>query len=597
MIMSLHPDVSMLAFFQATQLNLFERFLTQAVAGIDSTSITAGMQNVAYVALVIGFLWQVYQSALHGGDVRGLGTSLIKYVVTAVVVMNYHAIFTTLNQGFVNAGNWIGSASGGLNLLDNWMSDLKTQYSQDASQKMWGLITGSMAGLIDGILILVAYILYPVVIVIFGFFYILYGSILYIFGPIVIALMPLGATNRLAKSYVENVFIWNAWPVLYGGFGALLSAVQMGQLNQMLSQNDFLGGLGNLEASFLIGFASIIYSLAIAVIPFMAKKIVSGEVGATAGTLIGAAATALTAGAAAVEGATSGAAAAGGASANTAAPTGSSAVSPTGGAGQSGKSPAASNQPAPPQQSPGAATTRSPGTGGSDQARSLVNDSFASTSSTKTPAEANSNSGPTVEGHAEQIRGSFGDAMGPDKADAQKSDGVPAPAGGSVSASLRRDGAGTKSKSTGSSSASAMRAPNVRREGLATWGAYHAARLAAHGAVAGGGAIGRTGKAAYEAVTNPVGSSGKVGSLAGQVSGTVANSAENAAEAFSAVGQTIAHPIATAKSGAAAIGNRVSDAASQVANMARRSVNEAQTKFSEAYGDLRRSKEPESDQE
>ena len=182
------------------------------------------------------------------------------------------------------AANWIGSASGGLNLLDNWMSDLKTQYSQDASQKMWGLITGSIAGLIDGILILVAYILYPVVIVIFGFFYILYGSILYIFGPIVIALMPLGATNRLAKSYVENVFIWNAWPVLYGGFGALLSAVQMGQLNQMLSQNDFLGGLGNLEALFLIGFASIIYSLAIAVIPFMAKKIVSGEVGATAGT-------------------------------------------------------------------------------------------------------------------------------------------------------------------------------------------------------------------------------------------------------------------------------------------------------------------------
>src|SRR6266851_237743 len=374
MIATLHPAISVLAFFQATQLNLFERFLTQAVAGIDSTSITSGMQNVAYVILVIGFLWQVYQSALHGGDVRGLGTSLIKYVVTAVVVMNYHAIFTTLNQGFVNAGNWISSASGGLNLLDNWMADLKTQYSQIGYQKMWGLVTGSIAGLIDGILILVAYILYPVVIVIFGFFYILYGSILYIFGPIVIALMPLGATNRLAKSYAENVFIWNAWPVLYGGFGALLSAVQMGQMNQMLSQNDFLGGLGNLEAPILIGFASIIYSLAIAVIPFMAKKIVSGEVGATAGTLIGAAATALTAGAAVVEGATAGAAAAGGASANTSAPTGSSAVSPTGGAGQSGRSPAGSNQPAPPQQSPGAATTRSSGTGANDQAHSPVND-------------------------------------------------------------------------------------------------------------------------------------------------------------------------------------------------------------------------------
>ncbi len=109
--LSLHPEV-MLAFFQGTQLNLFERFLTQAVSGIDSTGITSGMQNVAYVVLLVGFLWQVYQSAMHGGDVRGLGTSLIKYVVTAVVVMNYGTVFTTVNQGFVNAGNWVSNASG-----------------------------------------------------------------------------------------------------------------------------------------------------------------------------------------------------------------------------------------------------------------------------------------------------------------------------------------------------------------------------------------------------------------------------------------------------------------------------------------------------
>src|ERR1700760_3479039 len=108
---NLHP-VAMLAFFQGTQLNLFERFLTTARTGIDSTGITSGMQNVAYVVLLVGFLWQVYQSATHGGDVRGLGTSLIKYVVTAVVVMNYGAVFATINQGFVTAGNWINGSSG-----------------------------------------------------------------------------------------------------------------------------------------------------------------------------------------------------------------------------------------------------------------------------------------------------------------------------------------------------------------------------------------------------------------------------------------------------------------------------------------------------
>src|SRR5579863_3418105 len=287
MVSAHFQPVAMLAFFQATQLNLFERFLIQARTGIDSTGITSGMQNVAHVVLLVGFLWQVYQSALHGGDVRGLGTGLIKYVVTAVVVMNYGTIFTTVNQGFVNGGNWISNASGALNLLDNWRNDLQNQFSQVGFQKLWGLITADIPGLLDGLLILVAYLLYPLVVVVFGFFYIFYGSILYIFGPIVIALMPLGGANRLAKSYIENIFIWNAWPILYGGFGALLSAVQMGQIGQMLNQNNFLGGLGNLEGSILIGIASIVYSLAIAVIPFVAKRIVSGDVGSTAVAMVG----------------------------------------------------------------------------------------------------------------------------------------------------------------------------------------------------------------------------------------------------------------------------------------------------------------------
>src|SRR5271166_5612445 len=203
-ITSCHPGLAALAFFQSTQLNLFERFLTQAMSGIDSTGITSGMQNVAYVVLLVGFLWQVYQSALHGGDVRGLGTGLIKYVVTAVVVMNYGTVFTTINQGFVNAGNWVSNASGG-NVFQNWANDLQTQYNQAGFQQMWGLITGSIAGLIDGLLIIVAYLLYPIVVVIFGFFYIFYGSVLYIFGPIVIALMPLGGANRIAKAYIENI--------------------------------------------------------------------------------------------------------------------------------------------------------------------------------------------------------------------------------------------------------------------------------------------------------------------------------------------------------------------------------------------------------
>ena len=454
--LSLHPEV-MLAFFQGTQLNLFERFLTQALLGIDSTGITSGLQNVAYVVLLVGFLWQVYQSALHGGDVRGLGTGLIKYVVTAVVIMNYGTVFSTINQGFVNAGNWVSNASGSVNLFQNWSTDLQQQYSQGGYQQAWGLITGSLAGLLDAILIIVAYLLYPIVVVIFGFFYIFYGSVLYIFGPIVIALMPLGGANRIAKAYIENIFVWNAWPILYGGFGALLSAVQMGQVGNMLNQNDFLGGLGNLEGSFLIGIVSIVYSLAIAVIPFIAKRIVSGDVGGTAAAMVGTAVTGLTVGAAGIEGVAAGVAAAGtGSSGGAAAGTSSGAA--TAGSARALTASAGGNQPAPPQQAPIAASSRSSGS-------------------------ALQGGPPTLEGHADQIRSSISDVMGTDNSSEEKGGALTVPAEGSGVPQNQSSVSAAKPNAGSRSSASARRGPSVHRYNLGTWSAYHTARIAARSLV------------------------------------------------------------------------------------------------------------------
>jgi hypothetical protein len=563
-----HPAISALAFFQSTQLSLFERFLTQAVSGIDSTSITSGMQHVAYVVLLIGFLWQVYQSALHGGDVRGLGTNLIKYAVTAIVVMNYHAVFTTINQGFVNAGNWINSASGTTNLLDNWGNDLKTQYNQVGFQNLWGMVTAGVSGFLDALLIIVAYLLYPVVIVIFGFFYMLYGSILYIFGPIVIALMPLGATNRLAKSYVESVFIWNAWPVLYGGFGALLGAVQMGQVGQMLNQNNFLGGLGNLEGSILIGLASIIYSLAIAVIPFIAKKIVSGEVGSTAGTLLGAAVTALTMGIAAGEGVAAGVAGAGtsGAGAGqtatgTASATKSTPISSSG-----------TNQPASPQRSAAIPSGQAQAADG------------AKVPSHQSLVRGNETPGDQV---AASLRGNFGKAVNSDSLKKQEggalqigaSPGLAQNFSGDTAESLSSRG---QSRTTSQSRSNSSRGPTtalMRPHGLATWGAYHAARLATQGAMGGARSAGEVAKG----ISNPVATASKIGAKTGQVVANVANASEKAAVTAARVAGAVAHPRETVGAGIEAVSDAMTNAMTSTASTIRQSTNAVGNSFTEAY--------------
>ena len=577
MLTLLHPAVSSLALFDGTQLNLFERFLTQAVAGIDSTSITAGMQNVAYVVLAVGFLWQVYQSALHGGDVRGLGTNLIKYVATAVVVMNYHAVFTTINQGFVSAGNWIGNATGGGNLLDNWGSDLKTQFDQVGFQKLWGLVTADIPALIDCLLIIVAYLLYPLVILIFGFFYILYGSILYIFGPIVIALMPLGATNRLAKAYAENVFIWNAWVILYAGFGALLSAIQMGQIGQMLNQNDFLGGLGNLEGSVLIGLASIIYSLAIAVIPFIAKRIISGEAGSTAAALMGAAVTALTTGIAATEGAIAGVAAgrasllAGGMASGQ-----STTASSTLTAGTAGNSAAAPhNHPAPPQR------TLSASQNAPAPATASLTPSAMTVSGSSSPAVSTANMG---EEHAERMRSAMGK---PEPATSSSAEPDTHQHNSTPNATTKLSpstagSAGTPSRPAAARTASrgsAHQRPSVAPYRLSTWGAFHIARFAASRAVRGSHSAMQAAGGISDAIAHPAEAGGRVGTAAGYAAGAMVN-------ATSSVAHAVAHPGEAAgavRSGLQNAGNTVANAAGRVGTAARQTVAAARTKFSSAY--------------
>jgi hypothetical protein len=354
MLVHLSNTLPVLTFFQlgASQLNTFEIFLNNAVHGIQGMGIISGMMNVAYAILLVGFLWELYQTALHGGDVKGLGKAAVKYLATALVVQAWPDVFIQVNTAFVHAGQWMTNAGGVSNVLDTWQQQLGDQFKQEGVQHMWNLITGEIAGLLDAILIFIAYLLYPIATLIFGFFYMLMGSVLFIFGPIVVSLLPLGVTNRLAKSYIEHIFIWNSWPLLYGGLGLLISAVHINNMPTLLSSQNFLGGLQGMEGSLMVGLISIVYSVAIAVIPFMAKSIVTGDVGSAARHMLSAATAAVTAGVGAAAGvaaglsaAKAGAAANGGNSANAA-----NATSP----GGTKNSPllGGNNQPAPPQPPP-----------------------------------------------------------------------------------------------------------------------------------------------------------------------------------------------------------------------------------------------------
>src|SRR5260370_1314824 len=171
-------------------------------------------------------------------------------------------------------------------MIQSGVGTLAQPISNNPSLTLTDIITDDAAATLTVILLVVAYPLYSLAVIgVFCFFYTLFGAVLYVVGPLVLALVPMPGVGQLGKSYAVNVMIWNAWGILYAVFGALITAIQVNQVNNILG-NGFLGFLKGAGDSVMLGLVSIFYALAIALIPFIAKRIISGDVGSTAFALV-----------------------------------------------------------------------------------------------------------------------------------------------------------------------------------------------------------------------------------------------------------------------------------------------------------------------
>jgi hypothetical protein len=284
----------------------FEHLLNTALGAIDSTSVIPTITNMAFAILLIGFLVGLYQAALRGGDLQALAVTAIKYIVVAMVLSNWTTVFRDVNASFTAVADFVSNSSGAKDMFMNWMTQLQQQSTTNPNLTFWDLITGDIAGTMTVGLLLIAYIIYALAMIIFCFFYTLYGTVLYVTGPLVLALIPVSGIGQLGKTYGINLMIWNAWGILYSVFGALITAIHFDQVNNILG-NGFLGFLQGVPDSAMLGLVSIFYALAIAMVPFIAKGIISGDVGSTAVALVRAAAAAAGAALAAVGGFAAGA--------------------------------------------------------------------------------------------------------------------------------------------------------------------------------------------------------------------------------------------------------------------------------------------------
>jgi hypothetical protein len=259
----------------------FQQLLNTALGGIDATNVIPTIINMAFAILLISFLVGLYQAVLRGGDLQALAVTAIKYLVVAMIVTNWSTVFRDVNGSFNTVASFIGNSSGAGDMFINWMTQLQQQAQSNPGLTFWDIITGDPAGTTTVLMLLVAYVVYALAIIVFCFFYTLFGCVLYVLGPLVLALIPVSGIGQLGKTYAINVMIWNAWGILYAVFGTLITAIHFNQVNDVLG-NGFLGFLRGVPDSVILGLVSIAYALAIALVPFIARKVVSGDVGSTA---------------------------------------------------------------------------------------------------------------------------------------------------------------------------------------------------------------------------------------------------------------------------------------------------------------------------
>jgi hypothetical protein len=292
----------------------FQQLFQTALNGIDSTNIMATVLGIAGSILLLSFLFAAYQAFTAAGDVRLLAVAGIKYLILGLVFASYAVVFRDVNSMFNSVADFIYNSTGVGDVFATWLNDLAQYWQTNGNVSLWNLVTGLISGVIGSLLILAAFVIFPICYLVFTVFYAMYGSVLYVTGPFVLALLPTRGLGQLARTYLVNLMTFQAWGLVYAVIQVLMSAVNLGSINAVLSANGVLNSFIGSSQVILLALTAILFSISIALIPFIASRIVRGDVGSTMMTLLAAVTTTASTAAAMAIGASQGTAAAGAAS-------------------------------------------------------------------------------------------------------------------------------------------------------------------------------------------------------------------------------------------------------------------------------------------
>src|SRR5579884_1075151 len=281
----------------------FQSMFQQVYSGITGSTTLITVQTIAESILLLAIQFALYEAYARAGDMRALALAGIRYLIMSLIISQYPNVFQNVNNAF----NSVAAAIAPTDVLTNYRSQVANYLSSPPGQgAWWNIVTGDIAGALSLVFQLVAVFIFPITYVLFSFFYSMYGAVLYVCGPLVLALYPAFGMGQLARTYIVNMLIWNAWGIIYAIMSQLLTIMSADSLTSIFTAQNFGGAFQGASQMLLISLSSILISLMIALIPFIAKRVVSGDLGSTLFAVVGAAATAVQAAAVAMAGMSAG---------------------------------------------------------------------------------------------------------------------------------------------------------------------------------------------------------------------------------------------------------------------------------------------------
>lgn len=279
----------------------YQTLFNGALSGLNGSNLMPGIIKVAEVILLMSLLYSVYTAYGVGGDVRILGTAAIKYLILGLVLLNYATAFQDVNNMFNGVANHIVSSGPGItDVFHSWSQQIAVYWNTNAHgvggylSVLWRLGQNLAAGVLGSLMLITALLVYRIAYLLFSLFYTVYGAILYVCGPFILALMPATGIDQISRTYLINLMIFNAWGLIYAILSELIYVLHLNDVNTVLNNAWYLN-LSVTNPMVILGIASLLYAIVIALIPYIASRIVRGEVGATLLTVAGAALTAATA--------------------------------------------------------------------------------------------------------------------------------------------------------------------------------------------------------------------------------------------------------------------------------------------------------------